>query len=302
MVTFDNPDVADVAFSVVSSGRTTITVTYQTGCGSKTDSLTLVLTDDVTVVGFVDAGPISLPDGASDAVTRTLSNPASCAATINTWVLAGATGAASLAIPQVDSDVDRRYANAFLNSRSANPSPPLALDPASFMANQALYRAFNRLRVYFESGPSGIRQDSVTYLRRDVSMGATPEPCSGGQVVALGVETDSQVIPRRSTASVVYQVVQGRIGSSGQQANAYLNKRNLIGPSLWFTATPYIWSAITFDANGNLLPFDAGGRAQIFPTYYVYRNGILSDPHTVIQSPVEPFIGLDWTSSFSPPR
>lgn len=98
-------------------------------------------------------------------------------------------------------------------------------------------------------------------------------------MLALGAEAHQyngirSTGPRGSVPSYLYQVNEGRIGPDGQAINAYLNQREDVG-TYCFMATPYIWSAIQFDANGNLLPLTQGDTLQMFPTYWVYRNGAL---------------------------
>jgi hypothetical protein len=304
MIQFDNPSASTVNVTVSGSGQATITVSYTTPCGAGTDSLTFVLTNDVTVVGFIDGSVITLPSGASSALVNALaSNGLSCAATIESWVGAGL--GILPPVPPVTSSVDQSYADAFLNSRTSNPYPPSIFindsKAADFVASPALYRAYDRFKAYYESTPDGIWQASVVYLRRDVSLGMTPEPCLG-QVVALGSQAASANNTRASSSGLAYQLVEGRIGTYGQEANTYLNHPEDIGFPSYSLATPYIWAAVEFDSNGNLVPFAQGtsqNNLQIFPTYWIYQFGSLVQSTT--QAALGQFIPLDSTSSFVPP-
>ena len=59
----------------------------------------------------------------------------------------------------------------------------------------------------------------------------------------------------------VYQLNEGRIGSTGQDVSRTINRRTV----------PWIWNVIKFDRNGVMNILD---NSQ-FPTYSVYKNGQL---------------------------
>jgi len=297
MIQFDNSSGANVNVTVSTSGKATITVAYTDACGaSGQDSLTFVLTNDITVIGWVDANGITLPTGSS--LVPVLNNPALCGPTLFGWQAAGKGGTAPL---PAGSSIDRQYANAWLNWKSANPTPPSSIDPATFIANKAAYRLFNRFRASYETTPLGINAKSIQHLQTVAQVGDTPEPCSGWQV--FGTEGERHVLngtrataPKGSVPSLVYQLNEGRIGPVGQAINAYLNHPEDIGVFSFVKATPYIWSSIQFDANGDIQPFSQGSSLQIYPTYSVYRNGALVNTFT--QANLEQFVPLDWTSVY----
>ena len=84
-----------------------------------------------------------------------------------------------------------------------------------------------------------------------------------------------------SSGTGVYQLAEGPLGSAGQAVSMAINGRT----------TPWIWSVIRFDGSGNLSPLDHA----IFPTYFVYINGVRSIPLTFTQSAPVPFILLNDT-------
>jgi hypothetical protein len=131
-----------------------------------------------------------------------------------------------------------------------------------------------------------------------ICVGRTPEPCTGLQLFSVAAEAALENGVRRVSRAMLYQVNSGRLGAEGQQVNAYLNKRQYTGPGLWPMATPYIWSAIEFAADGNVRPLLQGSTIQIFPTYFLYRNGQRVLSGSVAQLPIIDFIGLDWLSAF----
>jgi hypothetical protein len=299
MIGFDFTASDSVTVSVGGPGKAAISVSYRTPCGTASDSLSFVLTDDVSVVGFVDGSAVPLPSGAKSTLVSGLNNAFSCTALLASWQVAGLTGEPAAALVSVDNDTDRRYANAFLVLKSANADPPNTIaDPQGFAGNSTAYRAYNRFQAYYESGTQGIRQASVVFLKSDAKLGRTPEPCSGLQMVSVAAEEALINGLRKANEGLVYQVNSGRLGSEGQQVNAYLNKRQDTGPVLWPMATPYIWSGIEFDSDGNLRPLLQGGTLQIFPSYVLYRNGRRVPSGSVAQSLLDNFIALDWLSYF----
>jgi hypothetical protein len=62
---------------------------------------------------------------------------------------------------------------------------------------------------------------------------------------------------------------------------------------------PFIWSVIQINQNGALMPLVQGDTTQIFPTYFVYRNG--SKVQTITQTSLLNFIPLTWTSFYPIP-
>ena len=94
-----------------------------------------------------------------------------------------------------------------------------------------------------------------------------------------------------------FQLAEGRVGSEGQKINMTLNsctsrdsinRCNASAPP----TTPYVWAYPLFDSQGL---YTVSG--QIFPTYYIYENGILVPEKTIAQHPLEDFIKLNAATS-----
>jgi hypothetical protein len=119
-----------------------------------------------------------------------------------------------------------------------------------------------------------------------------------------------------SNGTLLYQLNEGRVGTLGQEANAYLNKRPGFGSTLapqytsYSQTTPYVWSAIQFDKAGNLqplaagsdsnLPASTGNNVSVYSTFIVYKDGQKASTVT-LQGDVESFITLDFNYRYLKP-
>jgi len=207
------------------------------------------------------------------------------------------------------------FANEFLISNSANLPPPmhLAQDQGSFVSSKA-YRLYQRLQAYYElTAPSGgsIIASTITYPQPppNAQVGVTPEPCTGspsnGQLFSVPVQqnTINQEHGLTSNGLWVYQVNEARLGLGGQAVNQFLN-----GPTggSYLNATPWIWSVIQFDANGNTEMFSQNitnsttQNLGAFPTYWIYTNGYLK--YQIQPSNLSTFIGLNSTFQYGGPQ
>ncbi len=159
-----------------------------------------------------------------------------------------------------------------LNIHSGNSRPLQTIDPAAAVAGGD-FRLFNRLKTTYSQ--SGGVISTPAFAQAAAIVGTTPDPCgifpnaSGEENLFNGSEG------RTYSGTGVYQLAEGRLGSIGQQVNFTINGMT----------TPWIWSVIRFDSSGNLSPLDHA----IFPTYYVYVNGVLTLP-VFPQSPPASFI------------
>jgi len=306
-VSFDHPQSQTVQARVSNSGKATITVTYTTPCGTVQDSLTFVLTDDITVVGWIDGPNIAIPSGADPHLVNWLYDTGfggHCDVTVASWAAAGLAGPLGFLLTEIEvtSDTDRRYANAYLNANSGNAQPPQSIpDPAGqWSVNSGDFRAYNRFRTYYEVFPQGISWQPQNVIEKLVINGPTPDPCKSipAALSQTGVHNDRRAIA--STGGSPFQVAEARVGAVGQQVNAYLNHKSLAGPFSYSAATPWIWSSIQFDASGNLQTILPGTNIQIFPTYYVYRNGQLVYQFNQMSN-LQQFIALIATSLFMVP-
>lgn len=237
----------------VKVGKATLRVHFicsTTGAEVTADSAITISTPDVVVISWVDASTITLPSGASFLLRLDLNTPIACSLLLGTWVAGIPTDLFGSA------EVD--YANAFLLKNSGNNRPPSTIDPDAALAGGD-FRLFNRFQATFTQ--TGGTISTLKVLKSSAVVGTTPDPC--GLVPNASGEAHPFNGARGVTISGtgVFQLAEGRLGSLGQRVNATINGRT----------TPWIWSVIRFDASGSLTPLDHA----IFPTYYVYKNGIL---------------------------
>ena len=305
MVSFDTPSGASTTLHVNRPGRAQIMlrVSLSSPCSQKIgqDSRTVVFSDDVTIVGWLNAGQVSYPspapDGPNPTLIQRLNNPVDCAAQIGQWQIAGQSGFDLGGGLLIDSPTDAEYATAFLNIYSANVRPPDSL-PDSFVGNDTTFRAYNKVKAYYEVNAGEIDLNSVMPLQTSTKLGRSPEPCTGFQLFAVAAEPHTQNGDRRLEFGSLRQLNHGTLGPEGQAVNAYLNRRDLIG-ARYTQATPYIWSDLKLDAFGKLVTPAQNGELQIFPQYHIYTDGVLRQ--TFAQQPFQDFVRKDYTSFYSLP-
>ncbi len=209
----------------------------------------LVTTDDVIVIAWVDPLVIALPSGANQQLVDKLNFPGSCVQELTIWAAGSPL--------DLTSDADRAYANAYLVKNSGNAAPLLGIDPNTVLA-AGDFRLFNRFKVKFSSSGGGI--SNLTILQSQSEVGNTPDPCYVFPSVSGQAHFSNGARGVTASGANAFQLTEGRIGSAGQLVFLTINVH----------FTPWIWSVIKFDASGNLNTSDHA----IFPTYYVYRNGV----------------------------
>lgn len=288
------PSVTDATVRGQGSGTSKLRVTFTCESGaSDTDEIDVeVPTKDVTVIAWVDPGP---PQAALNALQSEvgflldldLNGPLraiTCPAVLGSWTVG----------VRVDilSDIDRQYANAFLLVHSPNGRPPNTIDPDAEKA-AGDYRLFNRLQAVIRKDES---PPGFDLLHADAVVGKTPDPCGILPPVSGETHPENGSNGLTNSQSGVFQLAEGRLGSLGQAVDLTLNNcDSLLGICLNHPAeigdtTPWIWSVIRFDLNGDRSPIDH----QIFPTYFVYEDGDLVEQFP--QANAETFIALDDTS------
>jgi hypothetical protein len=225
-------------------------------------------TDDVVVIGWVNSNAIDLPSGANLGLVVDLNVTETCLATLFFW-------SQGVAV-DLFSNADRAYANAFLVKNSGNAEPPnSSINPTAIQLGGD-FRLFNRFKVQFSVFNGQITNPQ--YLQSVSQVGSTPNPCN-----RLLPSPSGQVHPFNGAGGVVfgrtvYQLTEGRIGSTGQDVSRTINGRTV----------PWIWSVIKFNALGEIITSD---NAIYFPTYYVYKNGQLIQIYP--QSPLSIFVQKD---------
>lgn len=223
------------------------------------------ITRDVTVIAWVRGDTIQLPAGANQGLVDSLaSSLLGCPALTFDW--------RSGKREKIFSDIDRRYANAFLLKNSANQPPPNSITPATEISKRE-HRLLNRAKAEFRVTNGAI--GALRFIHSNIpEIGDTFDPCKGWVPFAGEAHPLANGKQAVSASGALFQLNEGRIGPGGQAVNRTLNacsqfdcEHILPGPT-----TPWIWSTIRFDSEGNLTaPLDH----QIFPTYYVYEEGRL---------------------------
>uniref|UniRef100_Q01T07 Bacterial repeat domain-containing protein n=1 Tax=Solibacter usitatus (strain Ellin6076) TaxID=234267 RepID=Q01T07_SOLUE len=299
MIEFDDPHASTVRLTIKRSGQATISVDAQNLCGNHaSDSFTFVVSDDITVISWIDGQPIQLPGEASATVAGWMTDPIQCHLATLTWAAAGALQSPTAPPYDVGAPNDILYINAYMYKNSADPPPPQSLTDSErdrIHSNKSLYRGFSRFQAYYEVDPAfnNALASTMGVLKHDADVGATPDFCLGGY---LAQEGEAHI--RNKTGGIrpdyAWWLNEFRVGTLGQNANAYLNKRGQ-DP---YTAMPWVWALIQLDKNGKVVPLIQGtqGTAQIFPTYWVYSFDVLTQ--TVSQLGIQSLIALDGTSSY----
>jgi hypothetical protein len=277
-------------------GRTAVvTVTYTGPCGIQTASFKFVLTEDVTVIAYVDsaktiadANDPNSPSYMNFAALNSeqagidlgvhLNNIIECGIDANAWAFSGSSGSNNITLPfggldPITDDIQRRYANYFFTAGTANTlpggsnSPPSQIDTATLRANHQYYRIYNRFEAAYPVS-SGPLVQPIQVLHGITDVGLTLEPCTGLQSL-LPYPLGSPIgelytfydgtIGVSSNGTLIYQLNEGRVGAVGQAANAYLNKRPGFGTTLAPQYTSYTQTtAYVWSA----IQFDKAGNLQ----------------------------------------
>lgn len=227
-----------------------------------------ITSSEVTVIAWIDPNAPDLqifPAGNQTLVQKLHNtNKNVCGAELAFW-------AAGSPI-DINSSTDQDYANDWLIKYSANTAPPTTIVPSAQLS-AGNFRMIND----FGGTASGFYQ-----------LGITPDPC--GLVpasildwIAPGQPSQYNGKSGTSPSGQVYQLVEGRLGTLGQQVNLTLNNRT----------APWVWTVIKFDSSGN----PTYSEDAVFPTYSVYINGTLVK--TYQQIAVSCFSGSNASSCFA---
>jgi len=172
---------------------------------------------------------------------------------------------------EIETDVDRMYANLILLANSKNDRPPDKLTTILFhpnIRNVGIYKANKDYRLFNRP------------LTNDAVVGPTPDPCSGFEMVLPKI-SDSEPHPQNGYPGLLsnggtYLLNEGRVGRIGQRGNRTINFCNNdmsveeCQNETFPDKTPYVFSVVKFDENGKFLGLNQADR-QIFPTYNVYK-------------------------------
>jgi len=295
----------DITLELTFSGGATATVTKKQTVWQRTD--------DVLVVGYIDedefpsvsGGASAYPiqdDETSSIFTMEEQLSASFRASFFADVLFG------FYKTPFEPDVARRYLNRFVLQETANEQPPphfqrqlsdeLAVyDEAEindFFSENTNYRAINRLQAEYlldESGDIVQGPEIITKIAYRTNIGDTPPLDFAAPQSSPEVHPNSGVINTDGSTYDFHHVTHsigvpqgfaqyasGRVGSTGQTMNSRINGGG----------TPWIYGLIEFEGDA-YSPEHSDIVRQIFPTYWIYVNGLRvnnfpqSDPELFIQ-------------------
>jgi len=217
------------------------------------------------VIAWVDKSKITLPTPQTSFLGFSLNTIGLCSLQLLDWIR----GIPSNLKGQADAD----YANAWLLIHSANNPPLESINPTS----EKVAGDF-RLFKHFQIVSNGDISNPTALPNAPPVVGSTPDPCGTPLKLAGETNRNSGYWGPDSSGRGVAQLVEGRVGSIGQQVNRAING----------TSTPWIWNVIEFDSTGSILvPMDHA----MFPTYSIYVNGRIA--LTCPQSAPAPFVAKD---------
>lgn len=262
--------------STLTAGTASFKVSVRTTDGGSVSSNTWpftvnpvsVTTAEVTVIGWINANTITLPGGENSKLQTALNTIGSCTVLLGLWANGTAT--------DITNQSDINYANAWLLKHSGNAAPPATISPTTQL-DGGDFRVFNDYQVsLFES--QGIIS-SANSIKATVEVGSTPDPCGSGTHVAGQNHPNNGAQGLTASATGIYELVEGRVGTIGQAVSFTLNNRTV----------PWVWNVIEFNALGN----PTTTNVSMFPTFSVYQNGVLTA--TYPQGSITAFIALDDT-------
>jgi hypothetical protein len=262
-----------VTLQADAMGAAIVTVTYTapSGLTATATATVTVTTPDIVVIGWIDANAITLPNGASAALKLALNTYGTCSVTLIAWSNGNT-------LDLLGTAANIKYANAWLLKNSGNTAPPPTIDPATVLSGGD-FRLFNESQwTFFQSDG---KLSSATQITGTAAVGATPDPCGVLPPVPGQNHPDNGASGITKSADAVYQLAEGRIGTTGQAVNQTINGRT----------TPYIWSVIEFDTSGVATTTDTA----IFPAYSVYKDGVQIAVYPETQSKMNNFIAKDDT-------
>jgi len=204
-----------------------------------------------TIVAWIDGSkidPEKIAPTANITLKSSLGNTFECGLLVARW--RGGSRA------HVVTAADRLYAKAFLIQRTSNSTPPTSLSD-EFRSDVGAFKLY----IDFQVDQAG------RVIRKTVVVGKTPFPC-----IDIVKKWDGEAHPENGriiwdgSRTVQALLVEARIGKHAQQVERTIDPK---GPG-----TPWIWSLIGFDTAGT-----ARVDSQMFPTYWVFRDGILCGRH-----------------------
>jgi PKD repeat protein len=269
-----------VKFSHPGLHTVSATWTCESGESDTKSASVKIMTKRITVIAWINAQDIHLPEGANPNLVHDLQNIVLRAALLESW----RQGREEYLL----TPTDRLYASIWLLQHSGNNRPPDNIGDGKQVLLNGDYRLFVQAQPYFNTN-NGLISGQPEYQSPPVAVvGSTPLPLFTDPALAALMGVDAQANPLNGTQNnnshQVALVAEGRLGETGQTINMTLNH----------TTVPWIWANIAFNPDGSYRVDH-----QIFPTYYIYEDGILKNviPQA---SDVSQFINLGEESHFVP--
>jgi hypothetical protein len=265
-----------------------------------------IRTDDTIVVGWINPNGVTLPGGASAAVTSLMpagvsTSPLQC----NLFIL---DLSENFTTPNFISltPIDRSYVLNWVFKFGSNADPTTVIpggnfrDPASsgtdegkvsgFIGTTTNYKLYNRFQIKYRVAAGGGFNGAPTILHQDTRIGTTKNPC--GSVLGLLGTFDGQSGPNNGPppASPAGGTRVTLINDGSPDSGAIRAFNTLTGKDLPPGTTAVFWENI-----GTKISFSVGnGTAptvvlQPYPTYYEYRNGTLVSTRPQAPSPLGNF-------------
>ena len=282
----------DITLELTFSGGATAMITKEQTVWQRTD--------DVLVVAYIDSQFADIPGGATARPIRNdVDGDVEAPYTMEEFLSPLRRAAFFLNLASggyrtpFEPDVARRYLNQFVLQETANADPPSdfqrqlsdelsVYDEAAineFFSRNTNYRAINRLQAEYlldESGNIVQGPEIITKIAYRTNIGDTPPLEFAAPQSPPEVHPDSGVINTDGSTYNFHHVTHsigvsqgfaqyasGRVGSSGQFMNSMINGGD----------TPWIYGLIEFE--GDIYgPEHSDIVRQIFPTYWIYVNGL----------------------------
>ena len=278
------------------------------------DSITLVASTRATIVMWPNGDQVPQVAATTTRSFDILSDPYACIVALGAWGLAAVV---RFEVPFLSTfhlpTTDVPFANTFLIRRGYgdDPRPPSSISPTQFLLARTNFRAGQDFQVGFEVDVAGKLVEPVFAFTALSVAGKTPEPCSGtrlylplpGPLLDPDVSSLNGSVWTDSGRSSVFQVVNLRVGPAGQAVDTYLNDRQCSALLCRFgqvgVTTPWIWSSLTFNADGAVQESGLQQAKSIFPTLTLYRQGTVSQE--IVQGSLFTLIGFDQSYTYAPP-
>jgi len=266
-----------------------------------------VRTDDTIVVGWINPAGVTLPGGASAAITGLLTTPpVPSSLQCNLFVL---DLSENFTTPNFITltPTDRSYVLNWLFKFGSNADPTTVIpggdfrDSAgpftdegkvsAFIGTATNYKLYNRFQIKYRVSSGGGFNGAPTILHQETRIGTTKNPCGTvlGFLGTFGGQTGPNNGPPPASPSGGGSRVS-MINDGSPDSGAIRAFNTLTGKDLPPGSSPVFWenigTKITFSVANGTAP---GLVLQPYPTYYEYRNGTRVSTRPQAASPLGNF-------------